>query len=111
VRRTREKETRHRFGETTEDGLFTLKEGECFGACGDAPVFLVNNHEMQVKVTPERFDDLIDACGRRQRSSRTMHFGPHINPVIFAGLKIDDPNDWRIEAYAAAEAMRPSRKS
>ncbi len=28
-----------------------------------------------------------------------MHFGPHINPVIFAGLKIDDPNDWRIDAY------------
>ena len=26
------------FGETTGDGLFTLKEGECMGACGDAPV-------------------------------------------------------------------------
>jgi NADH-quinone oxidoreductase subunit E len=26
------------FGETTPDGLFTLKQGECFGACGDAPV-------------------------------------------------------------------------
>src|SRR5258706_5640052 len=25
------------FGETTPDGLFTLKQGECFGACGDAP--------------------------------------------------------------------------
>lgn len=48
------------FGETTTDGLFTLKEGECFGACGDAPVFLVNNHEMRVKVTPERFDAMID---------------------------------------------------
>ncbi|MFN3629863.1 MAG: NADH-quinone oxidoreductase subunit NuoE [Casimicrobiaceae bacterium] len=48
------------FGETTADGLFTLKEGECFGACGDAPVFLVNNHEMRVKVTPERFDAMID---------------------------------------------------
>ena len=34
------------FGETTADGLFTLKEGECFGACGDAPVVLVNNKRM-----------------------------------------------------------------
>ena len=31
------------FGETTADGLYTLKEGECFGACGDAPVLLVND--------------------------------------------------------------------
>ncbi|MCS6995722.1 MAG: NADH-quinone oxidoreductase subunit NuoF [Casimicrobiaceae bacterium] len=28
-----------------------------------------------------------------------MHFGPHIQPTIFADLKIDDPNDWRIDAY------------
>ncbi len=31
------------FNETTVDGRFTLKEGECLGACGDAPVFLLNN--------------------------------------------------------------------
>lgn len=48
------------FGETTKDGMFTLKEGECFGACGEAPVFTVNNHEMRVKITPERFDALVD---------------------------------------------------
>ena len=34
------------FNETTPDGKFTLKEGECMGACGDAPVMLVNNHKM-----------------------------------------------------------------
>jgi len=48
------------FGETTADGLFTLKEGECFGACGDAPVFTVNNHDLRAKITPERFDALVD---------------------------------------------------
>jgi NADH-quinone oxidoreductase subunit E len=48
------------YGETTEDGLFTLKEGECFGACGDAPVFLVNDREMRVKITTEKFDQMID---------------------------------------------------
>jgi NADH-quinone oxidoreductase subunit E len=48
------------YGETTADGLFTLKEGECFGACGDAPVFLVNDREMRVKITAEKFDQLID---------------------------------------------------
>ncbi|WP_239326981.1 NADH-quinone oxidoreductase subunit NuoE [Snodgrassella gandavensis] len=35
-----------RYGETTADGKYTLVEGECMGACGDAPVMLVNNHKM-----------------------------------------------------------------
>lgn len=49
------------YGETTADGQFTLKEGECFGACGDAPVFLVNDRDMRVKITPDKFDQMIDA--------------------------------------------------
>jgi NADH-quinone oxidoreductase subunit E len=48
------------FGETTADGMFTLKEGECFGACGDAPVFLVNDRDMRVKITPANFDQFVD---------------------------------------------------
>ena len=48
------------FGETTADGMFTLKEGECFGACGDAPVFTVNNHDLRAKITPEKFDLLVE---------------------------------------------------
>jgi NADH-quinone oxidoreductase subunit E len=44
------------WGETTGDGRFTLKEGECFGACGDAPVVLVNNKQMLIDMTPERID-------------------------------------------------------
>ena len=47
------------FGDTTADGMFTLKEGECFGACGDAPVFTVNNHDIRAKITPDQFDVLI----------------------------------------------------
>lgn len=48
------------FGETTEDGRFTLKEGECMGACGDAPMCLHNNHTMHTHLTPEKFDALFD---------------------------------------------------
>ena len=47
------------FGETTSDGLFTLKEGECFGACGDAPVLLVNNKRMCSWMSPEKLDALL----------------------------------------------------
>jgi NADH-quinone oxidoreductase subunit E len=48
------------FGETTPDGAFTLKEGECMGACGDAPVMLLNNKKMLSWMTPEKIDALIE---------------------------------------------------
>jgi NADH-quinone oxidoreductase subunit E len=47
------------FNETTADGRFTLKEGECFGACGDAPVMLVNNKRMASFMTPEALDKFL----------------------------------------------------
>ncbi|NDP47065.1 MAG: NADH-quinone oxidoreductase subunit NuoE [Sulfuriferula multivorans] len=48
------------FGETTEDGRFTLKEGECMGACGDAPMCLHNNHVMHTHLTTEKVDELLE---------------------------------------------------
>jgi NADH-quinone oxidoreductase subunit E len=50
------------FNETTADGLFTLKEGECMGACGDAPVILSNNKRMHCFMTPDEIDKLLDEC-------------------------------------------------
>ena len=57
------------FGETTTDGLVTLKEGECFGACGDAPVLLVNNKRMCSFMRAGKIDALLDelrASGKTQ---------------------------------------------
>ena len=51
--------------ETTGDGSFTLKEGECMGACGDAPVVLHNNKTMLSWMTPDKLDRLIDELKRR----------------------------------------------
>ena len=47
------------FGETTADGRFTLKEGECMGACAMAPVVLVNNKKMHDGMSKEKLDALI----------------------------------------------------
>ena len=49
------------FNETTADGRFTLREGECFGACGDAPVLLLNNKRMCCAMTPDKLDQLLKA--------------------------------------------------
>ena len=48
------------FGETTQDGRYTLKEGECMGACGHGPLCLHNNHKMHDHLTPESVDKLLD---------------------------------------------------
>jgi NADH-quinone oxidoreductase subunit E len=40
--------------------MFTLKEGECMGACGDSPVMLVNNKRMCSFMSNEKIDALIE---------------------------------------------------
>ncbi len=52
------------FGETTPDGAFTLKEGECLGACGDAPVCLLNGKKMLSFMTPDKLDALIQELNK-----------------------------------------------
>jgi NADH-quinone oxidoreductase subunit E len=48
-----------KLGETTPDGMFTLKEVECLGSCGTGPVMQVNT-EFYEKLTPAKVDRLID---------------------------------------------------
>jgi NADH-quinone oxidoreductase subunit E len=48
------------YNETTADGLFTLKESECQGACGDAPVLLVNNKRMCSFMSADKLDALLE---------------------------------------------------
>ena len=48
-------------GETTPDGLFTLKTTECLGACGYAPMMQLGKH-FRENLTPEKVDAIIDEC-------------------------------------------------
>ena len=48
------------FNETSADGRFTVKEGECMGACGDAPVLMVNNKRMCGFMSNAKIDRLVD---------------------------------------------------
>jgi NADH-quinone oxidoreductase subunit E len=49
------------FNQTTADGKFTLKEGECMGACAMAPVVVVNDKKMYDYLSNAKIDALIDA--------------------------------------------------
>ncbi|GAA0428803.1 NADH-quinone oxidoreductase subunit NuoE [Massilia aurea] len=52
------------FRDTTADGKFTLMEGECMGACGDAPVMLVNNHRMCSFMSDAKIDALLEELNK-----------------------------------------------
>jgi NADH-quinone oxidoreductase subunit E len=47
-------------GGTTPDGIFTLQQSECLGACADSPVMLVNDLTMCSFMSNEKLDQLID---------------------------------------------------
>lgn len=48
------------YKDTTSDGQFTLVEGECMGACGDAPVMIVNNKRMCSHMSNDKIDALVE---------------------------------------------------
>jgi NADH-quinone oxidoreductase subunit E len=52
------------FNEVTPDGKFCLKEGECMGCCGGAPLLHVNNSEMHEFLTTEKVDALINELSK-----------------------------------------------
>jgi NADH-quinone oxidoreductase subunit E len=47
------------FNEVTADGKFCLKEGECMGCCGGAPLLHINNAQMHEFLTPEKVDEIL----------------------------------------------------
>ena len=49
--------------EVTADGVFSLEEVECIGACSWAPALQVN-YDFHHKVTPEKLDRILESCGK-----------------------------------------------
>jgi len=55
-----------KMGETTADGMFTLQQSECLGACADSPVLLVNDRTMCSFMSPDKLDQLVDGLKKAQ---------------------------------------------
>jgi NADH-quinone oxidoreductase subunit E len=64
-----EKKLAIKTGETTPDGLFTLKTVECLGACGSAPVMQVNT-EFHEFLTPEKIDQIIETLTQNSKEDK-----------------------------------------
>jgi NADH-quinone oxidoreductase subunit E len=55
-------------GETTKDGLFTLKTVECLGACGYAPMMQMGKHYRE-HLTKEKVDQIVSECRRNAETN------------------------------------------
>ena len=62
-------------GETTPDGLFTLQQSECLGACADSPVMLVNDRQMCSFMSAQRLDELVATLRAHARSGSAEKVG------------------------------------
>ena len=62
-----EKKLGIKMGETTPDGLFTLQQSECLGACADSPVMLVNDRTMCSFMSNDKLDQLVDGLKQAEQ--------------------------------------------
>ncbi|MEJ8812481.1 NAD(P)H-dependent oxidoreductase subunit E [Variovorax ureilyticus] len=65
-----EKKLGIQMGETTPDGMFTLQQSECLGACADSPVMLVNDRTMCSFMSNEKLDQLIDGLRNSAKGAK-----------------------------------------
>ncbi len=56
------------FNEVTPDGKYCLKEGECMGCCGGAPLMHINNIKMHEFLTPEKVDEILGGLDKKAHS-------------------------------------------
>lgn len=64
-----------KMGQTTADGMFTLQQSECLGACADSPVMLVNDRHMCSFMSNDKLDHLIDGL-RSAKPDNTTEKAP-----------------------------------
>jgi NADH-quinone oxidoreductase subunit E len=64
-----------KMGQTTADGLFTLQQSECLGACADAPVMLVNDRNMCSNMSNERLDQMVEALREKAKAAQVAGKG------------------------------------
>lgn len=90
-------------GETTPDGLFTLQEAECLGACGSAPMLQVTNGPYVHNLTPTKVDTLLDHLRRDEMPPFTSVTLPQDQDEMGGNRRTDAPHT---EAYVTPPVAR-----
>ena len=109
------------FGQTTPDGLFTLHEVECLGACATAPLFMCTEKDtgkiryFEELDTPEKVDEALELIRSGHGFDTTERFplGPYRHggdpATNFLLANVDKPDSHKIETYLAAGGYETAR--
>src|SRR5580704_17646651 len=101
--------------EVTKDGIFSLEEVECIGACTGAPAMQVN-YDFYENLTPETLDQIIDGLdhGRKPapapRTSGSVH-PRHAGEVPVISRRFGIPNSHKIDVYLKNEGYQALEKA
>lgn len=79
-------------GETTQDGLFTLSEVECLGACVNAPMVQINDDYFE-DLTPDSFEAILDALAEGKQIGKEIKTGPQIERQFAAPVGYDPESE------------------
>lgn len=93
-------------GETTEDGLFTIQEAECLGACGSAPMLQVTNGPYVHNLTREKLDALVDALREGQMPAFTSVTLPQDEDEMGGNRRDDAPQTDTYTTLPVAQSLR-----
>jgi NADH-quinone oxidoreductase subunit F len=101
--------------EVTKDGIFSLEEVECIGACTGAPAMQVN-YDFYENLTPETLDQIIDGLDHGQkpapvaRTSGSVH-PRHAGEVPVISRRFGIPNSNKLDGYLKSEGYQALEKA
>jgi NADH-quinone oxidoreductase subunit F len=101
--------------EVTKDGIFSLEEVECIGACTGAPAMQVN-YDFYENLTPETLDQIIDGLdhGQRpapvERTSGSVH-PRHAGEMPVISRRFGIPNSNKLDGYLKSEGYQALEKA
>src|SRR5471030_1125652 len=99
------------YRDTTADGQLTLMEGECMGACGDAPVMLVNNHRMCSWMSNEKIDALVEELKQLRHSIIATSIQSSSRAWTAKTGTLKTTSSAAATAHCAASSKRKSRRN
>jgi NADH-quinone oxidoreductase subunit E len=93
-------------GETTDDGVFTVQEAECLGACGSAPMLQITNGTYVHNLTREKIDALVDALREDRLPAFTSVTLPQDEDEMAGNRRTDVESTETYQAGPVSETTR-----
>ena len=101
--------------EVTADGMFSLEEVECIGACTGAPALLIN-YDFYERLTPEKFDELISELDKGRRAAAAAYTSGAVHPRHPAEVPVISklfgiPDSHKMDVYLEHDGYKAVEKA